>query len=439
MSDSCMEETIDINAKRAVALQQPATSTKTIVACSLGNALEWFDFVAYAMFATVIAKSFFPAENELTSLLSTFGTFAVGFLMRPIGAIVLGGYADRAGRKAGLTATILLMAVGTAIIAFTPTYAAIGPAASVLMVFARMIQGFSAGGEIGGAISFLVEHAPREKRALFSGWLQASVGGFYILAGAVGFLITQTLTPEQIEHWGWRLPFLFGLCIVPVGFYIRSQLAETPLFLEKGADHKGVPILALFRGHLSRLAIGVGIVTVWTACSQMINYMPTYTLHELGMENSAAFLGFFILGFISMLAPLVGAWSDRIGRRPIMIAAAIGILIFSYPAFNTLVSHKSLQLFIAVQVMMAVLLTLYSGPASATLAELFTTDVRSTGIAIAYNTSVTLFGGAAPALSMIIISYTGDKAGLAYYLMAAALISFIALLFVRDRTGESLH
>lgn len=433
-----MEKTLEGFQKTATAKQSGmAINTRIIIACSLGNALEWFDFVAYAMFATVIAKLYFPTGNDLTSLLATFATFAVGFVMRPIGAVLLGSYGDRAGRKAALTATIMLMAVGTGMIAVTPTFDQIGIIAPILIVTARMIQGLSAGGEIGGAISFLLEHAPKEKRAVFSGWLQASVGFFYLLAGSVGFAIAKLFNVEQIESWGWRIPFILGLCIIPVGIYIRSRLDESPLW-SKGKREQKAPLAAIFRNHFRPLAIGAGIVIIWAVCSQTINYMPTYTQHELGMDNSTAFFGLFVVGVISLFSPLVGRLADKVGRRPIMIVAAAGMMIVPYPAFHLLTSHPVFEIFIAVQLLLVILLTFYSAPASAALAELFTTDVRSTGIALSYNSSVTLFGGFTPSIAMLLINKTGDGAALAYYLMGAAMLSLIALLYLRDRTGENL-
>jgi MFS transporter, MHS family, proline/betaine transporter len=410
-------------------------TTKIIVACSIGNALEWFDFAAYVMFATTIAKLYFPTGHELTSLLATFGTFAVGFLARPLGALVLGGYADRAGRKAALTATMLMMALGTSIIALTPTFAVIGLAAPILIVVARLVQGLSAGGEIGGAIAFLIEHAPREKRGFFAAWQQAGVAGSYILAGGSGYLITQILTTRQIEDWGWRLPFLLGLCIAPIGLYIRASLEETPVFArEQESIKESSPLNTFFRNQFRSLAIGVGIVVVWTACSYAAYYMPTYAVHELGLNNSSAFLGLFILGSVLMFVPLVGRWSDRLGRIPLMFTAAVGILVLAYPMFYLLTSHPNAGMLISVQLTIAVLLTLYTGPASAALAELFPTEVRSTGISLSYSISVTAFGGFAPMIFTALIGLTGDKLAIDYYLMGAAVISIAALWFDRSST-----
>lgn len=207
-----------------------ATRRKAIIAATIGNGLEWFDFTVYSFFAVIIAKLFFPTGNDFTSFMLTVATFGVGFFMRPVGAVVLGIYADRVGRKAALTLTIMLMAIGTAIIGLAPTYAQIGIGAPILIVIARLIQGFSAGGEVGGATAFLIEYSPDERRGYFASWQQASQGISFILGAAMGAIVTNGLSPEQIDAWGWRIPFLFGLLIGPVGMYIRSHLHEPPAF-----------------------------------------------------------------------------------------------------------------------------------------------------------------------------------------------------------------
>ncbi len=398
-------------------------SVRIIIACGLGNALEWFDFAAYAMFATAIAKNFFPTGNDVTSLLATFAAFAVGFVMRPVGAVLLGNYADKAGRKAALSASILLMALGTAITAMTPNFASIGITAPVLIVLARLLQGLSAGGEIGGAISFLAEHAPADRRGFFAAWQQASVGLFYILAGLIGYAITNYFTPNQIDNWAWRLPFFFGLIIAPIGLYIRSTLAETPIFARL-ANTVQMPVSYsdLLRRNFRALAVGVGVVMVWTVCSQMINYMPTYTLQQLGMKNSSAFLGFFVVGAVSLLSPLVGSYSDRIGRRPYVLTL-----------------HAETKTLIVVELVLAILLTLYSAPGSAVLAELYQTANRSTGIGLSYSISLTLFGGFTPMISLMLVRASGNKAALAYYLAAAALISLISLVLIKDQARQNLE
>ena len=416
-----------------------SNETRIIVACGIGTALEWFDFVAYAMFAPIIARTFFPTGNELTSLLATFGAFTAGFVMRPLGALLLGNYADSSGRKAALSASILLMALSTGLMAIIPGYSRIGIAAPLLITCARLIQGLSTGGEVGCAFSFLAEHAPPSRRAYFLSWQQASVGLFYILAGIVGFVLTATLTPQQVESWGWRVPFVLGMAIAPVGFYIRSTLSESPFFTQtsvKQAHH--LPVVELLTRHFRPFVVGVGLTLCWAVCSQLINYMPTYSVRDLGMSRANAFQGFLVVGTILLASPLIGRYADYVGRRRLMTGAAIGMLVLTYPLFAVVTSRSTVGLFIAAQCILSTLLLLYSAPAAAALAEQYPTSVRSSGVALSYSAATTLFGSVTPLVSLLLVDATANKAAVAYYLMAAAALSLVALAFMKDRTGESL-
>ena len=245
---------------------------RAIIATVIGNGLEWFDFTVYSFFAVIIAKLFFPTGNELSSLLLAVATFGVGFFMRPVGGIILGVYADRVGRKAALTLTILLMALGTAIIGLAPTYQSIGLWAPALIVLARLIQGFSAGGEVGGATAFLIEHAPDAERGAYASWQQASQGISFMLGAAMGALVTNGLDQAQIDAWGWRIPFLFGLLIGPVGMYIRSHLEEPPEFEARQAERRASkvkfsPLSQVLRDHPREVLAGLGVTILWTVLS----------------------------------------------------------------------------------------------------------------------------------------------------------------------------
>ena len=409
---------------------QPAAPARLIVAVTIGNALEWLDFSAYALFAVFIARDFFPADSELASLLAVFATFAVGFVMRPVGALVLGSYGDRHGRRAALSLTILLMALGTAIIAFTPGFAAIGVAAPVLIVLARMLQGLSAGGEIGGAVAFLVEHAPAGMRGRYVSWQQVGQAGAFLLAGLSGHLVTNLLSPGQVQAFGWRIPFVFGLSIAPVGFYIRWKLAETPLFdqYRRGRPaREGRPVRELLGGHRRALLVGIGLVAVGAVCNHLANYMPTYLIRELKMRLSSAYIGLFVFGCALCLAPLVGAWSDRAGRKPLMLAAAVGMLIFAYPSFWILNRWPGEPALVFVQLVLGLLLVLYAVPAYAVGAALFPTGVRATGLSIIYSVGVTIFGSLTPMVGTVLVSLTGDRLSVAWWFILAALLSLAAL------------
>ena len=255
-------------------LVQRRQANKAVVATVIGNGLEWFDFTVYSFFSVIIAKVFFPSASELTSYLLALATFGVGFFMRPVGGILLGIYSDRRGRKAALSLTILLMAAGTLIIAVTPGYAQWGLFAPALIVFARLLQGFSAGGEMGSATAFLTEHAPAGQKAYYSSWIQASIGVAVALGAGFGALLSALLTPEQLESWGWRLPFLFGSLIGPIGFYIRSRIDETPAYAT--VERAQSPLREVLRIYPRQTAISFSMIVLWTVCTYaVLFYLPS--------------------------------------------------------------------------------------------------------------------------------------------------------------------
>ncbi|WP_423192575.1 MFS transporter [Cupriavidus sp. H18C2] len=422
-----------------------ATRRRAIIAATIGNGLEWFDFTVYSFFAVIIAKLFFPTGNDLTSFLLTVATFGVGFFMRPVGAIVLGVYADRVGRKAALTLTILLMALGTAIIGLAPTYDSIGLWAPALIVLARLIQGFSAGGEVGGATAFLIEHAPDEERGAYASWQQASQGISFMLGAAMGALVTNGLDQAQIDAWGWRIPFLFGLLIGPVGMYIRSHLEEPPEFEQRQAERRASnvkfsPLSQVLRDHPREVLAGLGVTILWTVCTYvLVFYMPSYAKQQLGLPLGATFQSTAICGaIILVLCPLMGMLSDRVGRKRMLSVVALAILALAYPLFHWLNVSPTTATLLQVQIVLGILLAAFTGPAPAVLAEQFPTEVRSTGLSLAYNFAVTIFGGFAPLIVTWLIESTQNKLAPAYYVIAAAAISFVALIFMHDRTGKKL-
>lgn len=420
-----MSKTLDLDGNKTV-------PKKVITAAVLGGALEWYDFGAYALFAYVISHQFFPTENETVSIFLTFMTFAVGFLTRPLGAVILGAYSDKVGRKSALSLTMILMAVGMGIIAFCPTYESIGILAPIIIVIARLIQGISAGGEIGSALSILVETAPAHKRGQYAAWQQVSQTGAFLVAGVVGWTITHFLTPDQVASWGWRAAFAFGMLVAPVGFYVRRQIDESPAFLaeQKKGPKEYVPFNVLLAKSGAALLIGVGIVMIWTVTSKTASsFMATYAINNLHMKLSSPYLGMIVVGIVLLFCPFVGAWSDKVGRRPIMIGAAFAILLFAYPSFWILSAYPNVWVLVGQQFFYAVLMVFYTAPASAALSELYPTAFRSSGIALSYNIAVTIFGGFSPAISTLLIGWTGDNRAIAYYIMFAAIISIIALLF----------
>ncbi len=408
---------------------------RAVTAAVVGNTLEWYDFAVYGFFALTLAKLFFPTGDPTVSLLLTVATFGVGFIMRPVGALVLGTLADRRGRKLALSLTILLMALGTAMIGLAPTYATAGAWAPAIIVLARLIQGFSAGGEIGGATAFLVEHAPPARRGLYASWQQASQAGALLLGSLTGALLTGLLPAADIEAWGWRVPFLLGLLIAPVGLFIRFRVSETDSFKailrERAARPEASfsPLRDTLGKHRSAVVVGFGITIAWTVCTYFfLVTMPTYAVRQLGVPQSASFLANSVgLVLIVVLAPVFGAWSDKVGRRPIMLAAACGILLSCWPLLFWLTHQPSVVNLVLAQIVFAVLIAGFSGPAPAAMAELYPPAMRSTGLSIAYNLAVTIFGGFAPFITTWLIVQTGSSLAPAWYVMLAAAISLTTL------------
>lgn len=405
------------------------TAWRVIAAASIGNALEWFDLVIYGFFAVTISKLFFPAGNDTNSLLLALGTFGVSFFMRPLGAVVLGVYADKAGRKAALSLSILLMMAGTFIIAVMPTYASIGLLAPAGIVLARMIQGFSAGGEFGSATAFLAEHGGA-RRGFYSSWQAASQGLTTLLAAIAGASLTSALTQEQLLSWGWRIPFFFGLLIGPVAYYIRQRIEETPEFLAMGASES--PLSATFADQKVRVLLAVGAVVVGTVATYLILYMPTFAVKQLGIPASAAFAATIATGVIQLVgAPIFGHLSDRIGRTGIMMWAAGTFLVCAYPVFRVLQAHPTFEVLIGVQIFFGIAISAYFGAMPALLSELFSAQTRTTGMSVGYNLAVTVFGGFAPFIITSLIGVTGNRLAPSFYLIVAAAISLFAVTRIR--------
>ena len=406
---------------------------RAIVATVIGNGLEWFDFTVYSFFAVIIAKLFFPTGNELTSLLLAVATFGVGFFMRPVGGILLGIYADRVGRKAALSLTILLMAAGTTLIGLAPTYEQIGLFAPLIIVVARLLQGFSAGGEMGSATAFLTEYAPLKQRAYYSSWIQASIGVAVLLGAAVGTFVTSSLSPEALAGWGWRLPFLLGIIIGPVGYYIRHHLDETPTFLE-AKDKTDSPLKEIVSNFPRETLASFSMVILWTVCTYvLLFYMPTYSIKVLKLPQSTGFIAGMVGGLcIMVFAPIVGRIADRFGRRGLLSGAALLILLLAYPMFAYINATPGLFSLLIFQLVFGILIATYTGPILAAFSELFPAKVLSTGLSVAYNLAVTIFGGFASFFITWLIAATGSTMAPAFYVMIAAAISLVGTRFVRE-------
>ncbi|GAA1878690.1 MFS transporter [Paeniglutamicibacter psychrophenolicus] len=415
--------------------QQLAAAKKAVISSSIGAALEWFDIIVYATFAVVIAENFFPESDGTIGLLLTFATFAISYVIRPLGGMVLGSFADRKGRKNALTLTLMLMMVGTLIMAVAPTYAQVGVWGAVIILISRLVQGFSAGGEFGTATAFLIETAPH-KKAFYASWQVAAQGASMLLASAFGYGLTQWLSHDALYSWGWRVPFFVGLLIGPVGLYIRARLDETEEFV-KGEKTK-TPLKDLFVHHYGRLLAGSAVIGVATISVYMILYMPTFAVKNLGIPATAAFLGGVVAGLVVLVGvPFVGHLADRIGPAKVMTYAAIGALLLAWPLFQLMVTKPTVPMLILVIGLLGVIMAFYFGPLPALLSSLFPSAIRGTGLAVTYNVGVTLLGGIAPLVLTWLLSVTGSLNAPSLYYMGIAVISLVGLYFVRKRYHQA--
>jgi MHS family proline/betaine transporter-like MFS transporter len=405
--------------------------SRLIVATSIGNALEFYDLVVYGYFASTLSHLFFPTSDRTVSLLLTLGTFALSYLARPVGAFVLGSYSDRRGRKASLTLSIAMMTLGTGMVALMPTYAAIGVLAPIGIFLSRLLQGFSAGGEFGSSTAFLIEHAPK-RSGFMSSWQFASQGASTLLASAFGAVLTGMLTQPQLEGWGWRIPFLFGMLIGPIGLYIRRHIDETPEF--ERTERSASPIREVLATQKERLLVSIGSLVLTTTANYMLLYMPTYAARQLGLAPSYGFIATLVAGFIVMvLTPFVGHWSDKVGRTRIMLGAGSLFFVTIYPAFMFMNAHPSLATLLAAVIWVAVLKATYFAPIPALMSDLFPTRTRTTGMAVGYNIGTTVFGGFTPLAVASLIAATGNNLAPGFYLMLAAVISLFTLVWARRR------
>jgi MFS transporter, MHS family, proline/betaine transporter len=397
-------------------------SRKAIFAAAIGNVLEWYDFGVYVFFASVIARNFFPPGDPAAALLSSFAVFGVGFLMRPLGGIIIGRFGDIRGRKPALMLTIMTMAFGTVMVGVLPGYASIGVAAPVLLVVARLIQGFSAGGEWGGSTAFMVEWSPHGQRGWYSSFQQASIALSLVLGSGTGALLTSIMSAETLNAWGWRIPFLFGIVLALVGAWLRRNIDETPAYRAATPDK----IQPAGSGFVLALR-AFGFTIHWTVAFYiLLSYMPTFTRLHAGVSQSQALwsntIGVLVL---MVLIPLFGALSDRVGRRPLLMASCAFFAILTAPLFLVILDQPGFGVLVLIQGLFGAAIALYSGAGPAAIAEIFHTIGRSTWMTPAYALSVAIFGGFAPFIATWLISATGSPLSPAYYVIAAAVVSFI--------------
>ncbi|KEH09915.1 major facilitator transporter [Delftia sp. 670] len=417
---------------------EPSNARK-IAAGSIGNAVEWFDWTIYASFAVFFSGQFFPKTDETASLLATFAIFAVGFFMRPVGGWALGIFSDRMGRKAALSASILLMAGGSLIIGLTPTYESIGLAAPILLVIARLLQGLSLGGEYASASTFLAEMAPNHRRGFFSSFAFFSSAGGILIASAIGWVLTTNLTPEQMREFGWRIPFLLGALGGIAGMWLRTSIPETEASAKQLKEQPvKQPLRTLLREYPRETLriIGFSVLTTF-AFYLFVAYVPTYAIRALHADSKVAFGANTIAMIVFMLVhPFFGMLSDRFGRKPQLIVFAAGYLLFFYPAITSM--QPTFASILAVELFGLVLYALYTSIAPAIMSEQFPTRVRAVGIGAPYNLMVALLGGTTPYL-LTWLQSIGQERWFFYYVLVGAVITLITFIRMPETNGKPLN
>ena len=397
-----------------------------------GNFLEMFDFFLYGFYATYIAKTFFPSGNLYASLILAFATFGAGFLARPIGAIVLGSYIDRIGRRKGLIVTLAIMACGTALIAFVPGYASIGLAAPVLVLLGRLLQGFSAGVELGGVSVYLAEMATPGRKGFFVSWQSASQQVAIMFAAVLGYLLHQAFNNHQIDQWAWRIPFFIGCMIIPFIFAIRRSLQETDAFLAHKHHPSFAEVLRSIAQNWQLVTGGMLLVVMTTVSFYLITvYTPTFGKSVLKLSENDSLLVTFFVGLSNFIwLPIMGALSDRIGRWPLMLGFSLLTMLTAYPALAWMVASPSFGHMLVVELWLSFLYASYNGATVVALTELMPSHVRTVGFSLAYSLATAIFGGFTPLVSTALIDASGDKAAPGYWMMLAAACGLAATLML---------
>ena len=414
---------------------------RSIIAGAYGNGIEWFDFALYGYFAPVISTLFFPSDDKIASYLATFGVFAVGFVVRPIGGALFGHIGDRIGRRHALLFSVLLMAVPTAALGLLPTYHSVGIWAPILLVLVRLLQGLAVGGEFTGSISYLAEYAPPHRRGLFGSWSMTSCFVGILAGSASAALVTAVVSDEALHAWGWRIPFLLSLVLGGIGFWLRRSMEESPAFKDaKEAGHLVEnPISHTLKTQKKNLMTVIGMLWVNAVCQYyLFVFFTTYIHHFSGLTLAETLgIGTISMAFVTICLPLFGWLSDKVGRRPVLIGGSAGFLVLSVTLMELMGGGEYMWVLIA-ELGFCLFVAARSGPVPATLVEVFPTRVRLTALSLGYNINFAIFGGTAPILATWLISVSGVKTSPAWYLMGVAAISIGIALMMPETRHRSL-
>jgi MHS family proline/betaine transporter-like MFS transporter len=436
-----------------VMVTEPSVIRRAIGAAAVGNITEWYDFGVYAYFEPTIKEVFFSDLGDTAGTIATFGLFAVAFLVRPFGGMFFGPLADRIGRNKVLATTMLLMAAGTFAIGCIPSHDKIGVLAPILLLVARLVQGFSTGGEYGNAMTFIAEYAPDRRRGFLGSWLEFGTFTGYILGAIIVTVATAQLSEEQLLAWGWRLPFFVALPLGIVGVYLRTRLADTPAFdaLEREAqereqENRGGGELRKLTRLWPFLLVCMGLVLAWNVTNYMLtSYMPTYVTDTMPKlqggssvsETTSQYLQIAVMAVALVMIPLLGRLSDRVGRKPIAWVGSVGLVVLAFPMILLIRHQTGPSIFLGLLIM-GLLLICFSATMPSTLPALFPTEVRGAGLSVSFNVSVSAFAGTTSVVVGALVGATGDLNWPAYYLIVAGLIGCVSVWAIQDPNGRRM-
>src|SRR3954449_10328829 len=436
-----------------VLVTEPKVIRRAIGAAAIGNVTEWYDFGVYAYFEPTIRKVFFSGLSESVGTIATFGLFAVAFLIRPLGGLFFGPLADRIGRNRVLAMTMVLMALGTFAIGCIPSESRIGVLAPILLLVARLIQGFSTGGEYGNAMTFIAEYAPDRRRGFLGSWLEFGTFCGYLLGAIVVTVADAALTEDQLLSWGWRLPFFVALPLGVVGVYLRTRLADTPAFTALEAEAQEREKENRAAGEMKKLfklwpflLVCMGLVLAWNVTNYMLtSYMPTYVTDTMPKmqggssvsSTTSQYLQIAVMAVALVTIPLLGLLSDRIGRKPIAWVGSVGLVVLAFPMILLIRHQTGTSIFLGL-LLMGLMLICFSATMPSTLPSLFPTDVRGGGLSVSFNVSVSAFAGTSSLVVGALVSATGDLNWPAYYLIAAGLIGCVSIWAIQDPNGRRM-